>query len=76
MTGRYAPDKTAMQEYVSAARDDPSFAAYLETHVFGPRSHEEYVERFVGKSFPRQAGIPFPKGEGRMGQQDPTVTTE
>ena len=47
MTGRYAPDKAAMQEYVAASRDDASFAAYLDTHVFGPRSHDEYVERFV-----------------------------
>jgi glutaconate CoA-transferase subunit A len=47
MTGRYAPDKAAMQEYVLASRDDPSFAAYLETHVFGTRDHEEYIERFV-----------------------------
>ena len=55
MTGRYAPDKAAMKEYVIASRDDASFAAYLETYVFGPRSHEEYVERFV-----RQARQPEP----------------
>ena len=47
MTGRYAPDKAAMERYVSASRDDASFAEYLETYVFGPRSHEGYVERFV-----------------------------
>jgi len=52
MTGRYGPDKAAMQEYVTASRDDASFAAYLETHVFGPRSHEEYVERFVNTVIP------------------------
>ena len=52
MTGRYAPDKAAMKEYVAASRDDASFAAYLETYVFGPRSHEEYVEHFV-----RQANV-------------------
>lgn len=46
-TGRYAPDAEAMRRYVAAARDDASFAAYLEEHVFGPGSHEEYVERFV-----------------------------
>ena len=50
MTGRYAPDKAAMQEYVVASRDDASFAGYLETHVFGPRSHEEYVQRFVKRA--------------------------
>ena len=47
LTGRYAPDAAAMKQYVSASRDDASFAAYLEEHVFGTRSHEEYVERFV-----------------------------
>ena len=47
LTGRYAPDAAAMKEYVSASRDDAAYAAYLEAHVFGVRSHEEYVERFV-----------------------------
>jgi glutaconate CoA-transferase, subunit A len=47
LTDRYAPDTAAMKEYVAASRDDASFAAYLETYVFGVRSHEEYVERFV-----------------------------
>lgn len=47
MTGRYPPDKEAMREYVVASRDDASFAEYLETYVFGPRDHDEYVERFV-----------------------------
>lgn len=55
MTGRYAPDKAAMQEYVAASRDDQSYAAYLKTHVFGSRSHEEYVERFVRRSHPATA---------------------
>jgi len=46
-TGRYKPDGAAMKAYVLASRDDASFAAYLEEHVFGTRSHEDYVERFV-----------------------------
>jgi glutaconate CoA-transferase, subunit A len=45
--GRYAPDADAMKRYVAASHDDASFAQYLEEHVFGPRDHEEYVERFV-----------------------------
>ena len=53
-TGRYGPDKDAMKEYVKASRDDAAFAAYLETHVFGTRSHDEYVERFV----PQRAAEP------------------
>ena len=47
LTGRYAPDREAMTQYVAASRDDASFAAYLDTHVFGTRDHDEYVERFV-----------------------------
>ena len=47
LTGRYEPDAAAMKHYVAASRDDASFAAYLEEHVFGTRSHEEYIARFV-----------------------------
>jgi glutaconate CoA-transferase subunit A len=50
-TGRYDIDKAAMQEYVAASRDDASFAAYLQKHVFAPRSHDEYIERFVPQAF-------------------------
>jgi acyl CoA:acetate/3-ketoacid CoA transferase len=52
LTGRYAPDREAMARYVAASRDDSSFAEYLETHVFGTRDHDEYVQRFV----PRRDG--------------------
>jgi glutaconate CoA-transferase subunit A len=52
MSGRYAPDREAMEAYVAASRDDAAFAAYLETHVFAPRSHDEYVERFVSIVIP------------------------
>ena len=47
LTGRYEPDRNAMQQYVAASRDDASFEAYLDEHVFAIHSHEEYVERFV-----------------------------
>lgn len=47
LTGRYASDPAAMQAYVAASRDDASFAAYLEAHVFGVASHEDYLERYV-----------------------------
>lgn len=53
LTGRYAPDRAAMKEYVSACRDDAAFAAYLETHVFGIRNHGEYIERFVPQAAPQ-----------------------
>jgi glutaconate CoA-transferase subunit A len=47
LEGRYRADKTHMQRYVAASRDDASFAEYLREHVFDVVSHEEYVERFV-----------------------------
>src|SRR5262245_15856159 len=46
-TGLYGPDKAHMARYVAAAQDDAAFADYLQTHVFGVRDHDEYVERFV-----------------------------
>ena len=49
LEGRYRPDREHMQRYVAAARDDASFAEYLQTHVFDVGSHEEYVERFVAR---------------------------
>lgn len=48
--GLYAPDKLHMREYVKAAQDDASFAAYLRTHVFEVRDHAEYIERFVPRA--------------------------
>ena len=47
LTGRYAPDKAAMQAYVAAARDDHAFAEYLRAHVFECESEEDYLGRFV-----------------------------
>ena len=37
LQGRYAPDAEAMREYVIASRDDASFAAWLEKHVYEDR---------------------------------------
>ena len=56
MAGRYTPDARAMREYVAAARDDASFAAYLEEQVFGVRDHDDYLRRFV----PQAARQPEP----------------
>ena len=53
MTGRYAPDKVHMKEYVAASRDDAAFAEYLKTHVFDIGDHAEYVERFVPREWQR-----------------------
>lgn len=55
MTGRYGPDKAHMAGYVAASRDDESFAAYLQAHVFECGSHEEYVERFVPRDWRQKA---------------------
>ena len=49
LTGRYAPDKAAMEEYVAAARSDSAFAEYLERVVFQTERHDDYVERFVAQ---------------------------
>lgn len=54
LTGRYAPDREAMQEYVAASASDAAFAEYLQRVVFETASHEEYVERFVAR---RAAGL-------------------
>ena len=53
MTGRYAPDKVHMEQYVAASRDDAAFAEYLKTYVFDVGSHAEYVERFVPREWQR-----------------------
>jgi len=47
LTGRYPIDSAAMAAYVAAARDDASFARYLDEQVFGVVDHHAYVERFV-----------------------------
>jgi len=52
-TGRYDADKAAMREYVAASRDDASFAAYLDRHVFEVPTHEAYLERFVPEALTR-----------------------
>lgn len=47
LTGAYGPDQAHMTRYVAASQDDGAFADYLQTHVFGVKNHDEYVERFV-----------------------------
>jgi glutaconate CoA-transferase subunit A len=49
LTGRYAPDKAAMEEYVAASQSDSAFADYLERVVFETQCHDDYVERFVAR---------------------------
>jgi len=53
MTGRYAPDKVHMKQYVAASRDDAAFAEYLKRYVFDVAGHAEYVERFVPREWQR-----------------------
>jgi glutaconate CoA-transferase subunit A len=40
----YTYDKDHMGEYVRLARDPDNFQQYLDKYVFGPKSHEEYLE--------------------------------
>lgn len=52
-SGRYDIDRAEMKEYVEASRDDTSFDAYLEKHVFSVRDHADYLERFVPQALQR-----------------------
>lgn len=43
--GRYEPDDAHLRRYIEAARNDDSFAAYLDEFVRAPRDHAAYLER-------------------------------
>ncbi len=47
LTGRYAPDRAAMEAYAAAASDERAFAEYLQAHVFDCESEDDYLGRFV-----------------------------
>jgi len=53
--GLYGPDKVHMARYVAASRDDESFQEYLQAHVFGVSSHDDYVARFVPREWRQPA---------------------
>lgn len=42
--GVYDIDERHLLAYMSAARDDATFKTYLDRYVFGPRTHEEYLD--------------------------------
>ena len=43
--GRYGVDDAYVQEYIEAARDDESFAKWLDRYVYGVPDHAAYLER-------------------------------
>jgi glutaconate CoA-transferase, subunit A len=43
--GRYAIDASHMMAYVAAAKDDVTFQQYLETYIFAPGNHHEYLKK-------------------------------
>jgi len=55
LTGCYGVDKLHMAEYAKAARDDATFADYLQRYVFDVKDHDEYVARFVPAAIRRAA---------------------
>jgi glutaconate CoA-transferase subunit A len=44
----YAFDRAFFQEYAAASRTAEGTRAFLETYVYGPASHEEYLQRVGG----------------------------
>jgi glutaconate CoA-transferase subunit A len=42
--GVYDLDRAHMAEYVSAAKEEGSFRAYLEKYILGPETHEQYLD--------------------------------
>ena len=46
----YDYDPLQLQEYHDGARDDASFARYLDKYVYGPKNHAEYLEAVGGRA--------------------------
>ena len=44
----YAQDMDHYFEYVDAAVNPEKFSEYLDKYVYGPETHEEYLERIGG----------------------------
>ena len=44
-SGCYQLDEEHLREYQKAARDEASFKKYLDEYVYGPKNHEEYLEK-------------------------------
>ena len=55
--GLYGPDKAHMAQYVAASQDDASFGAYVHTHVLSVADHDEYIERYVPRSWREPARV-------------------
>ena len=49
--GKYETDYKHLDAYVAASKDEDLFQQYLDQYIFGPKDHEEYLEkvRFNGR---------------------------
>jgi len=43
--GRYGIDEAHMKAYVTASKDETSFARYLEDYILTPKDHNQYLEK-------------------------------
>jgi glutaconate CoA-transferase subunit A len=57
--GFYEEDVAHVQEYVEASVSDDAFSGYLERYVFGPGSHDAYLDRVGLKT---EEKVPGPVG--------------
>jgi acyl CoA:acetate/3-ketoacid CoA transferase len=43
--GKYDVDEPHIKAYMAAAKDDTSFRQYLDTYIYGPKDHNDYLRK-------------------------------
>lgn len=43
--GKYDVDGVHIKAYMAAAKDDTSFRQYLDTYIYGPKDHNDYLRK-------------------------------
>lgn len=43
--GKYDVDGTHISAYMTAAKDEKSFRQYLDTYIYGPKDHNDYLKK-------------------------------
>jgi glutaconate CoA-transferase subunit A len=43
--GKYDVDGTHIKAYMSAAKDDKTFRQYMDTYIYGPKDHDDYLRK-------------------------------
>jgi glutaconate CoA-transferase subunit A len=43
--GKYDVDGAHINAYMTAAKDDKSFRQYLDTYIYGPKDHNDYLKK-------------------------------